>query len=80
MLTAITDPAGGDRLDALASVTVPALVLVGEQDTPFLKPSHRMAEAIPGAELAVLPDGGHSPQFESPDHWWKALSTFLERV
>ena len=78
--TAITDPAGVDRLDALASVTVPTLVLVGEQDTPFLKPSHRMAEAIPGAELAVLPDGGHSPQFETPDHWWKALSTFLERV
>jgi pimeloyl-ACP methyl ester carboxylesterase len=80
MLTAITDPTGVDRLDELASVAVPALVLVGEQDAPFLKPSHRMAETIPGAELAVLPDGGHSPQFESPDHWWKALSTFLDRL
>ena len=60
--------------------SVPTLVLVGEEDTPFRKPSQRMAEAIPGAELVVLPDGGHSPQFESPELWWKALSAFLDRV
>ena len=58
----------------------PTLVLVGEEDAPFRKPSQRMAEAIPGAELVVLPDGGHSPQFESPELWWKALSAFLDRV
>jgi 3-oxoadipate enol-lactonase len=80
MLTAIADPHGDDRLDDLASVTVPTLVVVGEQDTPFLKPSRRMAAIIPDAELAVVPDGGHSPQFESPDHWWKALCTFLDRL
>jgi pimeloyl-ACP methyl ester carboxylesterase len=39
-----------------------------------------MAEAIPGASLAVIPDAGHAPQFESPDHWWKALTTFLAGV
>ena len=53
---------------------MPTLVLVGEQDAPFLKPSRRMADAIPGAELVVIPDAGHSPQFESPELWWKALS------
>ncbi len=35
---------------------------------------------MPGASLAVIPDGGHSPQFESPDEWWQALSGFLDRV
>ena len=59
---------------------MPTLVLVGEEDTPFRKPSQRMADAIPGAELVVLPDGGHSPQFESPELWWKALAGFLDRV
>ncbi len=59
---------------------MPALVLVGEEDTPFLKPSRRMAEAIAGAELVVLPEAGHSPQFESPDAWWSALSGFLARL
>ena len=39
-----------------------------------------LAEAIQGAELVVLPDAGHSPQFENPEQWWKALSTFLAQV
>lgn len=81
MLTTITDTeAGLDRLPELASVEVPTLVMVGDQDRPFLKPSQRMADAIPGAELAVLAGGGHSPQFEAPEQWWRALSGFLGRI
>ncbi len=80
MLQAITDATAIDRLADLDQIGVPTLVLVGEEDAPFRKPSERMAAAIPGAELAVIPDAGHSPQFESPDLWWKALSGFLARV
>lgn len=70
--------AGADRLDGLRELQVPTLVVVGDQDTPFIAPSHRMAEAIPGATLEVIPDAGHSPQFENPDRWWKVVSRFLE--
>lgn len=81
MLKTITDIARGlDRLPDLEQVAMPTLVLVGDEDAPFLKPSRRMAEAIPGAELVVLADAGHSPQFENPDAWWKALTGFLARV
>ena len=81
MLRLITDAAGGlDRLPDLGRITVPTLVLVGDEDAPFLKPSRRMAEAIPGAELVVIPDAGHSPQFENPDAWWSTLTGFLARV
>ncbi len=81
MLKTITDVSSGlDRLPDLERVAVPTLVLVGDEDAPFLKPSRRMAEAIPGAELAVIPDAGHSPQFENPDAWWSALTRVLERV
>jgi pimeloyl-ACP methyl ester carboxylesterase len=81
MMQRITDSTSGlDRLDDLRSLMMPALVLVGDGDRPFLKPSQRMAEALPGATLAVIPDAGHSPQFESPEHWWKALTTFLATV
>jgi len=73
------DPAA-DRLESLRAVSVPTLVLVGDQDAPFLGPSARMAEAVTGAELVVLPEAGHSPQFEAPDAWWAALSGFLARV
>jgi pimeloyl-ACP methyl ester carboxylesterase len=80
MLTTITSAAGVDRLPDLRRVRVPTLVLVGEEDAPFRKPSQRMAEAIPGAQLVVLPDGGHSPQFECTELWWKALTDFLDRL
>jgi pimeloyl-ACP methyl ester carboxylesterase len=69
-----------DRLDGLATLSMPALVMVGEQDGTFLGHSERMAAAIPGARLAVIPDGGHSPQFESPDAWWAELTAFLDSL
>jgi 2-succinyl-6-hydroxy-2,4-cyclohexadiene-1-carboxylate synthase len=70
-------PEQEDRLDRLRTLAVPTLVQVGEQDKPFLEGSRRLAEAIPGARLVVIDDAGHSPQFENPDAWFAALTTFL---
>jgi 3-oxoadipate enol-lactonase len=71
-----------DRLERLRELppSLPALVMVGDQDTPFVRSSERMAAVIPGGTLAVIPDAGHSPQFENPEAWWSALSGFLARV
>jgi len=69
-----------DRLDRLEYVDVPTLVIVGEQDIPFVAHGERMAKMIPGARLAIIPDAGHSPQFENTTAWWEALSSFLEDV
>ncbi len=70
-----------DRLPALAGVTgVPTLVIVGEQDEPFVAQSEALAAAIAGAELAVIPDAGHCPQQEAPDAWWAALTAFLDAL
>ncbi len=66
-----------DRLDALRSLDMPTLVLVGEQDAPFLAASKRMAEAIAGARLEVIPDAGHSPQLEAPTEWAEVVRGFL---
>jgi len=69
-----------DRLDSLSTLPMPVLVVVGEQDEPFLGHSQRMAKAIPDARLVVIPDAGHSPQFENTEAWWDALTSFLEEV
>ena len=69
-----------DRLERLAQVAAPTLVVVGEQDGPFVAASERMAKTIPGARLTVVPDAGHCPQFENPDAWWAALTGFLKEV
>ena len=54
--------------------------MTGAQDQPIVGPSRAMADAIPNASLVVIDDAGHSPQFENPDAWWQAISTFLARV
>jgi len=66
-----------DQLAMLAGVHVPALVIVGEQDTPFVDVSRDMAATIPGAELVVVRDAGHSPQLENPNEWFEAVDGFL---
>ena len=68
-----------DRLDSLRRLPglLPVLIIVGEQDQPFLGHSERMTDAIEGAAITVIPDAGHSPQFENPDAWWKVLTTYL---
>jgi len=81
MLRQITDRSEElDRLAELGTISVPTLVLVGEHDAPFRRASERMAAAIPGAELAVVPGGAHSPQFEAPEAWWQALTAFLDSL
>jgi 2-succinyl-6-hydroxy-2,4-cyclohexadiene-1-carboxylate synthase len=69
-----------DQLTRLADVACPTLVIVGEQDEPFLEVSKVMAATIPDARLVVVPDAGHSPQFENPAVWLDALDKFLHEV
>jgi len=67
-----------DRLDRLRSVDVPTAVVVGALDSTMLDDCRRIAEAVPGASLTVVPDAGHVPQLEQPAAWWEALSQFLD--
>lgn len=69
-----------DRLRDLATLTMPVLVMVGEQDQPFRAHAEVMAADIPDAQLAVIPDAGHSPQFEKPHAWFEVLTGFLAEL
>jgi pimeloyl-ACP methyl ester carboxylesterase len=66
-----------DQLALLAAVHCPTLVIVGDQDEPFVDASRAMAATISGAELVVVRDAGHSPQLENPGPWFEALDGFL---
>jgi pimeloyl-ACP methyl ester carboxylesterase len=70
-----------DEHAALAHVaTFPVLALAGAQDEPFVAAAHSLVAAIPHAQLAIIPDSGHSPQFENPQAWLDALTAFLASV
>jgi pimeloyl-ACP methyl ester carboxylesterase len=65
----------------LAKITVPTLVIVGDQDT-LLPPENslRLAAGIPGAKLVRLPDTGHLITDENPRAANEAIDAFLKSL
>jgi 3-oxoadipate enol-lactonase len=67
-----------DSTPMLAQVSVPTLVITGEEDEMIpVDESRRMATAIPGAKLVVIPGAGHLANMEQPDAFNNALNAFL---
>jgi len=56
-----------DRRADLASISVPTLVLVGEDDviTPPAE-AKALSDAIPDARLEIIPRAGHMAPYENP--------------
>jgi len=71
---------GSQVIDGLAAVRVPTLIVVGDQDQPFLAPSEDMAKKIPGARLEVVPGAGHSSNLDQPDIFNRVLRDFLDQL
>ena len=73
-----------DRVDSrstLPTISVPALVLVGEQDalTPPADAA-AMAAAIPGARMVVVSRAGHLSPLENPRGVNRAMRSFLREL
>ncbi len=68
-----------DSTPTLATITVPTLILVGEEDalTPVAE-SRAMAAAIPGSRLEVIPQAGHASNLEDAATFTRLLSEFVE--
>ncbi|HEV8673494.1 MAG TPA: alpha/beta hydrolase [Methylomirabilota bacterium] len=67
-------------LDQLAAIRAPTLVMAGAEDTIITVPAaRRLADAIPGSELVVISDSGHTPMWEQPRAFAGALFGFLAR-
>jgi 4,5:9,10-diseco-3-hydroxy-5,9,17-trioxoandrosta-1(10),2-diene-4-oate hydrolase len=73
--------AAGQRqilLDRLPALTAPTLVVWGASD--YVLPAHQAQTAVnllPHGRLALLPDCGHLPHVECPDHFAAVLSSWL---
>lgn len=69
-----------DLLPELARVSIPVLLVVGEQDAPYVEQAHRIQATLPDVSLAVIPGAGHGPHLESPDACRAAIDPFLHSV
>ena len=68
---------GYSLLPRLAAVRAPALILHGDFDFIPIECAEHIAQAIPGARLAVLPDSGHFSYIDAPDQVRHALDRFF---
>ncbi|MGB8343599.1 MAG: alpha/beta fold hydrolase [Ktedonobacteraceae bacterium] len=67
-----------DSSDLLERISVPTLVIVGEQDA--LTPpdvAQEYAARIPNAQLITIPHAGHLSNLEQPEAFLRAVSGFL---
>jgi pimeloyl-ACP methyl ester carboxylesterase len=70
-----------DSVPTLEEVEEPALIVVGDEDALApLAEAEIMLDALPDAELAVIPGCGHLSAMERPDDVTAVLRDFLEEV
>jgi pimeloyl-ACP methyl ester carboxylesterase len=64
----------------LKMLTVPTLILNGDEDWPCLLPGVFMKRMIPSAALQLIPNSGHTINIEEPDAFNAALAAFWVQV
>jgi pimeloyl-ACP methyl ester carboxylesterase len=70
-----------DSTPLLSELTMPGLVLVGEEDV--LTPpdeARRMADALPDSRFHLVPKAGHLSNLEAPDEFNARLAAFLNEI
>jgi pimeloyl-ACP methyl ester carboxylesterase len=65
-------------IESLPTIKVPALVIVGADDAPFLAASDYMAAKIPGAKKTIVPAAGHAVNIDQPQAFLEAVVPFLD--
>ena len=70
----------GQVIASLPEIRVPTLVVVGANDTPFLKAADYMAAKVPHAEKIVIADAGHAANIDQPGAFNEAVMHLLRAV
>jgi proline iminopeptidase len=81
LVNALTQASLGeyDLREALRTLAIPTLVVHGRRDPRPVERAREVAEAIPGAEFAVLEGSGHIPYAEEPEVFFPLVEGFLAR-
>lgn len=69
-----------DLEDQMRVLTVPTLIITGDEDWPCLTPNVFMKQVIPSAALVVLPNSGHTINLEEPALFNASVDDFLTQV
>lgn len=65
--------------DLFAQVECPILLIVGKNDTKFVKINTAMKNSNPSAELVIVDDALHNVHLEAPDEFYQHVQKFLKK-
>jgi pimeloyl-ACP methyl ester carboxylesterase len=69
-----------DLTDELRRLTVPTLIVTGDEDEGCLEPDLMLKRTIPTSALAVLPRTGHAVNIEEPELFNRLVADFVATV
>jgi pimeloyl-ACP methyl ester carboxylesterase len=69
-----------DLVEKMKAITVPTLIMTGDEDWPCLEPGLLMKRTIPTAALIVMPNAGHTINLEEPAAFNQHISEFFHTV
>ncbi len=76
----MTRPAYPELVDRLRRLTVPVLLVTGDEDAPSIDPTIYLKRNIPSAAMVMLPKTGHAMNLEEPDLFNRTVQEFLTAV
>lgn len=66
--------------DQLSTLSIPILLLVGEDDPKFVSIAQEMESLLPDARVVIVPNVGHAVHFEAEEAFRKIVFEFLQQV
>lgn len=67
-------------INSLPNIGAPTLLIVGEQDEPYLNAFGYMAKKIPHARAVTIAEAGHASNIDQPEKFNVAVSSFISEV
>ena len=67
-------------IEQMQALTVPTLILTGDEDWPCLQPGLLLKQHIRSAALTVMPNCGHAINLEDPDEFNRIVASFVAQV
>lgn len=67
-------------VDEMKKLTVPTLIITGDEDWPCLLPGILMKQNISSSALVVMPNAGHAINLEDPGEYNRIVDDFLSTV
>jgi pimeloyl-ACP methyl ester carboxylesterase len=67
-------------VDEMKKLTVPTVIITGDEDWPCLLPGILMKQTIASSALVVMPNAGHAINLEDPGEYNRIVGDFLSTV